>query len=147
MIYQETLTGKQQAPWDFICCEACWNATEERCTCHCGGTFHGAGRNNQDAPEDPTLSREQAQHFREHITKTRCWDARHPSEEVDLSMEPILYYPHSGGWPVPGLAGTYWLYITCPKCGYQWALWKLGVPRTLQVGEDASDCYCEMQGS
>jgi len=32
------------APWDGICCEACWNATEEKCVCSCGGTNHGRGK-------------------------------------------------------------------------------------------------------
>jgi len=26
----------------------------------------------------------------------------------------------------------FWLYVTCPKCKYEWALWKLGVPRDLE---------------
>jgi len=41
----------------------------------------------------------------------------------------IEYYPHSDGWEVEGFLEKQWLYVTCPKCGYQWALWKLGIPR------------------
>ena len=37
--------------------------------------------------------------------------------------------PHSGGWKVWGFKEKQWLYRTCLKCKYQWALWKLGVPR------------------
>ena len=42
---------------------------------------------------------------------------------------PIEHYPHSAGWIIDGFAEKQWLYVTCPECGYQWALWKLGVPR------------------
>jgi len=36
-----------------------------------------------------------------------------------------------GGWKVKVRQGwsKLWLWIECPKCGYQNALWKLGVPR------------------
>lgn len=46
-----------------------------------------------------------------------------------LDVLPIEHYPHSGGWPLEQFAEKEWLYVTCPKCKYQWALWKLGVPR------------------
>ncbi len=50
---------------------------------------------------------------------------------TSLDGEPIRAYPHSAGWTVEGIEGKQWLYIVCPrkKCGYQWAIWKLGVPR------------------
>jgi hypothetical protein len=48
---------------------------------------------------------------------------------VGLSKLRIEHYDHDGGWPVEGFKEKQWLYVTCPKCGYQWALWKLGVPR------------------
>jgi hypothetical protein len=40
-------------------------------------------------------------------------------------------HDHPYGWIVKGFAVKQWLYLTCPniECGYQWALWKLGVPR------------------
>ncbi len=38
-------------------------------------------------------------------------------------------YAHPDGWVLDGLPGKWWLYIVCPECNYQWALWKLGVPR------------------
>ena len=34
--------------------------------------------------------------------------------------------PHEGGILVLGM-GRQWVYIHCPKCGYDWALWKLGM--------------------
>jgi hypothetical protein len=83
------------------------------------------------------LTEEQAAPFRAMITKHLCCDRRHKPafSEVKLTYEPIRAYPHSGGWKIPGLKGDpdedgrYWLYISCPGCGYEWALWKLGVSR------------------
>lgn len=34
-------------------------------------------------------------------------------------------YDHDGGVPVKGFAEKQWVYFNCPKCGYDWALWKL----------------------
>lgn len=36
-------------PWDGICVEACWNAEEEKCVCHCDGVNHGRGVNELGA--------------------------------------------------------------------------------------------------
>lgn len=41
----------------------------------------------------------------------------------------IEYYDHSAGWIVKGFQKRQWLYKTCLKCSYQWALWKIGVSR------------------
>jgi len=41
----------------------------------------------------------------------------------------IEHYDHDGGWNVEGFSEKQWLYKTCRKCGYQWALWKLGIRR------------------
>lgn len=49
----------------------------------------------------------------------------------------IEHYDHEGGWTVEGFQRKQWLYKTCMRCGYQWALWKLGVPRELGVKSDA----------
>ena len=42
---------------------------------------------------------------------------------------PIKHYDHEGGWLVKGYRERQWLYVECPRCGYEWALWKLGVRR------------------
>lgn len=47
----------------------------------------------------------------------------------ELDQLPIEFYEHDGGWWLTDFTKKQWLYITCPKCGYEWALWKLGVPR------------------
>lgn len=41
----------------------------------------------------------------------------------------ISSYEHQWGWPLAGCEARQWLYITCPNCGVDHALWKLGVPR------------------
>ena len=46
-------------------------------------------------------------------------------------------YPHPNGWRVKGLSERVWLYVECKKCGYQWALWKLGVPMDVEVDLDS----------
>lgn len=78
-----------------------------------------------DDTKDPVLSASDAAPFEAQIQENRChW--------CDASLEgiPIHYYgPHSGGWIVPGIPHRVWLYKVCPNCGYQWALWKLGVKR------------------
>ena len=30
--------------WTGICCEKCWNASNDRCKCRCQGLHHGKGR-------------------------------------------------------------------------------------------------------
>ena len=44
---------------------------------------------------------------------------------MDLSDLPFPGYEHDGGVVVQGYAKKQWVYITCPKCQYQWAYWKL----------------------
>lgn len=46
-----------------------------------------------------------------------------------LETEPVEMYTHDDGWTVDGEHFKKWLYIECPECGYEWALWKLGIPR------------------
>ena len=41
----------------------------------------------------------------------------------------IEHYDHDDGYEVEGYDKRQWLYITCPRCNYQMALWKLGVKR------------------
>jgi hypothetical protein len=62
--------------------------------------------------------------YRKQITRDECGCGR-----KGLKSLPIEHYNHDGGWPIEGFKEKQWLYVTCPKCGYQWALWKLGVPR------------------
>jgi len=67
--------------------------------------------------------------YKKMIKETKCrWC------HADLSNQPIEHYDHEGDWEVKGFKEKQWLYVTCPKCKYQWALWKLGVSRGLRDG-------------
>jgi len=79
-----------------------------------------------DPSYEKVLSEVEAQEFRKQYDpkRTRCLCGH------DLSKEPIIYYvPHSDGWTVQGEKTKAWLYVKCPKCGYDMAVWKMGVPR------------------
>ncbi len=42
-------------------------------------------------------------------------------------------YDHRDGWPVDGYRAPRWVYVRCGGCGYDWAAWRLGVPRPLRL--------------
>lgn len=128
-IQKRIAKGQAKKPWQNICCEACWLAQEDKCICRCGGAFHGCGV-SEDQRLDTVLSPEQAKPFLAQIKYFTCrWCGG------ALKGEPISYYEHEGGWQVKDLKEKQWLYIVCPDCGYQWALWKLGVDRGFNGGE------------
>lgn len=123
--------GSQDPPWKGICCSQCWNAKGTRCTCSCGGAFHGIGHGHSLGAKQKhlvgkhgtILSLEQAQPFLGQMKRPRC------SCDEDLRGSVIFAYPHEHGWTVPGFDKKQWLFIVCPKCGHQNPLWQLGVPR------------------
>jgi len=46
--------------------------------------------------------------------------------------EPLEYgelasYDHDGGYHLKGYGKPQWVYLQCPKCGYQWSIWKLRI--------------------
>lgn len=45
----------------------------------------------------------------------------------DLRGDEVRGYPHDGGWETDN--GKMWLFIPCRNCGYEMALWKMGVSR------------------
>jgi hypothetical protein len=57
-------------------------------------------------------------------------DLRCRSCGATLSPRNLEGYMHSEGYYVEGCMFPVWLYIVCgePRCGYENALWKLGVP-------------------
>ena len=114
---------EQEQPWKGICSESCWQAKLPRCRCKCQGLHHGKGRHSSQEQGDPVLSPSQAAPFERMITNVKC------DCGASLKGQPIHCYPHDGGWKVEGMKGLQWLYKVCPECDYQWALWKLGVPR------------------
>jgi hypothetical protein len=38
-------------------------------------------------------------------------------------------YEHDNGWSVDNYVHKLWLSVKCPKCHYEWSIWKLGVAR------------------
>lgn len=125
--------GSQDQPWKGVCCSQCWNAEGERCTCKCGGAFHGIGHRNQapmtrqkhvEGQDVWGLTLGQAQPFIDQLKTTKCRRCG-----GSLRDQVIWAYPHEGGWTVEGCNDKQWLYIRCPKCEKLWALWKLGVDR------------------
>lgn len=60
------------------------------------------------------------EHYKKLIKRNSCnWCG------ANLKNQPIGHYPHKGGLAVADFEEKQWLYITCPQCSYQWALWKL----------------------
>jgi len=53
-------------------------------------------------------------------------EKRCPGCEKPLSQS-IQHYNNTGGWEVKGFQVRQWLYVNCPTCKYDWALWKLGI--------------------
>jgi len=75
-----------------------------------------------ELPDDEVM--ESLEEIKKKITKIDCrWC------NTKLDLDNIEMYPHEGGWTVKGMKEKQWLYIPCSKCHYEWALWKLGVPR------------------
>jgi len=48
---QTTLDGgvsnRKTEPWKGVCCNSCYNAEHDRCTCRCGGRYHGLGNSKK----------------------------------------------------------------------------------------------------
>lgn len=76
---------------------------------------------------DPELTVEQAEPFVNRLIEVGGAKCSACGDRLD--GQPIKARSHSGGWTVKGLSEKQWLYIICPRCKCQNALWKLGVPR------------------
>jgi hypothetical protein len=77
-------------------------------------------------PSERVLPESEAQKFRAqyNLTQTDCLCGK------NLSLEDILYYvPHGDGWTIQCETEKVWLYVKCPKCGYDMSIWKMGVNR------------------
>jgi len=98
-----------------------------------GGTTFGpcadCGKATSSTESDPLLCPDHRpkllSEYASAITKTTCTCGA----TIPSGPENIEHYPHEGGWRVVGMRGRQWLFIHCRACGYDWALWKLGVPR------------------
>ena len=138
MNHQTGLDGEDAEPWADVCCKACYLAKNEKCVCKCNGLHHGKGnpntlthkakRNKESGKfEHYYPSTEQYKKF---ITDPLCHCG------YNLMNEPILAYAHGDGWEVEETDEIQWLFIKCPKCAYDHALWRLGVSREASIVED-----------
>jgi hypothetical protein len=56
---------------------------------------------------------------------------------LPIRAEDVRFYQHPDGWIVreaPGIEHKLWIYIHCRICGYDTAIWKIGVPRDYVFG-------------
>ena len=60
----------------------------------------------------------------------RLLDGKCTCEKSTFADMPLNMYPHTGGWNIAEINKKQWLFFTCPSCGYQWSIWKIGVPKT-----------------
>jgi hypothetical protein len=70
------------------------------------------------------------EHQQELDQKDCKWCRRTDSKEssfVFLKGLKIEHYDHEAGYKVKGFRNRKWLYVTCPKCKYQWSFKKLGI--------------------
>jgi hypothetical protein len=64
--------------------------------------------------------------LKEVATRTKCWCGR-----KDIHLLPLHMDNHPDGYSVEGHFHLQWLWVMCPECKYEWALWKLGVVHPL----------------
>lgn len=136
---QNNLQGEKAEPYMGICCKACWYAKGEKCVCRCGGEHHGKG--------NPCISEDERKLKLKYKNKVGSHDHYYPSAQkyrqlisdpkclcgFDLSEETIWGYSHSDGWEVEETDELQWLWVKCPKCGYEMSIWKIGVPRDVNI--------------
>lgn len=62
--------------------------------------------------------------------KAKIRDLRTPcSCGALLTYDDLEHYDHADGYNVAEFESKQWLYLKCDECGYQMALWKLGIGR------------------
>lgn len=54
--------------------------------------------------------------------RKECWCG------TSISRGSLETCDHPGGYPLKGFGRPQWIWVTCPKCGYQMAYWKLHAP-------------------
>jgi len=83
-----------------------------------------------DTSYEKILPEDEAQEFRKQYESIKFGHGTRCLCGYDLRNEPIVYYiPHGDGWTIREEKEKVWLYVKCPKCGYDMAIWKMGVPR------------------
>ena len=112
----------------MTCNSRCWFAKSEpdKCKCSCQGANHGHHKHPEVEKDDLIeiiLTKEETiQYLNQMDQRFNCFCGYN-----GLHNLPIYGYTHPEGWNIRN--GKYWLWVHCPKCGHDWSLWKLGVPR------------------
>lgn len=66
-------------------------------------------------------------YFRTQLRDKNCRWCKNAEQEVSLSLREVEHYDHLSGYDVEGFKERQWLYVTCPRCDYQWSLRKLNI--------------------
>lgn len=106
---------------------SCENASTRKCICRCRGKYHGVQVQHK-LFEDTTIAINTGfgGEIGEVLTsimgkKFNCW-CKHTFEVTEDLFE--SYGVHDGGHADKD--GTkYWIHAHCPKCEYDWAIWKI----------------------
>lgn len=94
-----------------------------------------AGVNNFSAVLEHLIDKELKEPYSGHYPATKAVSLESISDLIAAKMSncptcqgklgEIEFYEHDGGVNVKDFLKRQWVYFTCKKCGYQWALWKL----------------------
>jgi len=115
----------------------CENAHDSRCRCSCKGAYHGALSGFLAKIEGAYINRPMDES--DHVMTLE--DGGEVAKQIELfrgkqfrcigicnktiASYPIVGYPdHPDGYPDKD-GHKWWLFITCPFCGYDTALWKI----------------------
>lgn len=107
---------------------SCETATTRKCTCYCKGMYHGAEiQSRLFVMDDEQLTVEYGGDVAEEIQKLQgkkftCF-CKHIFD-LTGNFQIFGYGPHDGGYADKN-GKKWWMYLHCPECEYEWALWKL----------------------
>jgi predicted nucleic acid-binding Zn ribbon protein len=60
--------------------------------------------------------------YQKQLDGKKCRFCKEKLEHCEIKM-----YNHPAGYEVEGMTSPQWLYVVCPKCGYEWSLKKLNI--------------------
>ena len=100
------------------------------CKCSCGGKLHNPQNETKPqtglAPYEQVLTESDGGEIADFIKRVK-------GKEFECSVncqqrfpitEILGYHPHDGGL-ANAQGEKYWVYVKCPKCGYDWSFWKV----------------------
>lgn len=103
----------------------CENAKHDKCVCRCRGTLHKLYGQRHD--NEMPISKEKIISMSGEIEKKLSpiidkWF--NCSCGVSFQLSDFLGYPHDNGL-ADNNSKKYWIYVRCPKCGYDWSWQKI----------------------